>query len=162
MIGTHVYRREMDLHDMTRPVMGPDIQLSDDGLLGINGAPDFLCNVDVVRDPNHDRFFAVTEQHPFPKEMPNFLAENLQVISMDGVHVRRGGGRWTVEGVVGPALTGLPRNHNAGLVRTPLGTLPDPARIRVVLTDTCNRCSFPALMWECDLWAVEGTFRSCR
>lgn len=158
MMGVHVNTRELDLSDMSQPVIGTEVQLSDDGVLGWNGAQDVLCNVDAAYDPIRDRFIVVTEQHPFPQEMPNWLVTNLQLLSIKAVHVRDGFGSWRVEGVLDAPLTGLPRNHNAGIFRTLQGALPVANRVRVAFTETCEGCQFPAAMWGCDIWTVEGSF----
>lgn len=159
---TRAMRRELDLSDMSRPSVGPPIPLTNAGLTDARGRPDFLNNFDIVYDPRRDRFYAVREQHPYPPDHPAYIASSQQVVSISGAQLRRGrrGGRWQVEGEINPALTGSPRNHNAGIERTLRGTLPRPDSIRIVFTDGCagSECRDRA-EWSYDLWEVRGALR---
>ncbi|MFD2348559.1 hypothetical protein ACFSTC_02900 [Nonomuraea ferruginea] len=137
------------------PVVGPAVEVTRAGLTGTDGKPDVLNNFDVAYDPSRDRFYAVREQHPYPTVAPKQIGASLQVASIDGASIWNGGGSWRVEGVIDPALTGLPRNHNAGIVRTVYGTLPDSGSLTVIFTESCaGTC---ASLWSYDLWRVTGT-----
>ncbi|MEV4838729.1 hypothetical protein AB0K05_29790 [Nonomuraea sp. NPDC049486] len=153
--GTRAYRRDITLADMSAPVVGPAVEVTRAGLTGTDGKPDVLNNFDVAYDPSRDRFYAVREQHPYPTVAPKQIGASLQVASIDGASIWNGGGSWRVEGVIDPALTGLPRNHNAGIVRTVYGTLPDSGSLTVIFTESCaGTC---ASLWSYDLWRVTGT-----
>ncbi len=155
---TRAMRRELDLSDMSHPSVGPPVPLTNAGLTAANGNPDFLNNFDVVYDPRRDRFYAVREQHPYPLDHPSYIVSSQQVVSISGAQLRSSsGGRWQVEGEINRALTGSPRNHNAGIERTLRGTLPRPNSIRIVFTDGCagSGCGDRA-EWSYDLWEVRG------
>ena len=130
--GTYVARREVDFSDMTNPVLGRPVEVVEGGLTSRDGSREILHNIDIVYDPARDRFFMVRPRHPFDPEWPNFIETELQLaaIGAEGIWQRKG--EWEVIGGVGPADTGYPRNHNAGLVRTEYGTLPDLDRLEVV------------------------------
>ncbi len=151
--------REVDLGDMSRPMTGTPRPVPNAGLTDINGGPDFLNNFDVVYDPRRARFYAVREQHPYPRDHPSYITSSQQVVSIsnDGL---RGGGQWRVEGEIGPPLTGLARNHNAGIARTLYGTLPRHDSIHVVFADSCagSECRDRA-EWSYDLWEIKGLLR---
>lgn len=152
------FRRELALSDMARPSIGVPLQLTTAGLTDVNGQRDYLNNFDVVYDPSRDRFYAVREQHPYPTDNPTYIGASLQIASIPAAHIWRGGGHWTVEGTITPALTGFPRNHNAGFERSPYGTLPNPNALRVVYTVSCSgRCNGGRPEWTYALWSISGT-----
>lgn len=122
-----------------------------------------MNNFDVVYEPRRDRFYAVREQHPYPADNPSYISASLQVVSIAGVNVRIGGGRWRVEGEIGPKLTGAARNHNAGIARTPHGMLLATDSVRVVFAVSCAGagCNGRA-EWSYDVWAIQGTLSAAR
>lgn len=134
--GCGGFRRELDLSDMSNLSVGPEMPISNQGLARSDGKPDDLSNFDVVYDPTRDRFFAVREQWPHPESHPDYISDRLQIVSIAGANIWRGGGSWRAEAVISPELTRLDRNHNAGIVRTVYGTLPNPNRLRVVFTSS--------------------------
>jgi len=156
---TRAMRRELDLSDMSHPLIGPAVPLINAGFTAANGNPDFLNIFDIVHDPRRDRFYAVREQHPYPSDHPSYIVSSQQVVSISGAALRSNSsvGRWQVEGEINRALTGSPRNHNAGIERTLRGALPRPDSIRIVFTDGCagSGCRDRA-EWSCDLWEVRG------
>ncbi len=91
------------------------------------------------------------------------ISASLQVVSIAGVNVRIGGGRWRVEGEIGPKLTGAARNHNAGIARTPHGMLLATDSVRVVFAVSCAGagCNGRA-EWSYDVWAIQGTLSAAR
>ncbi|MBV9469443.1 MAG: hypothetical protein JOZ57_09365, partial [Abitibacteriaceae bacterium] len=157
--GTRLFCRHIRLWDTSSPNAAlphfestPDVQLTNTGLTGANGQPDYLNNVDVAYAPKQRRFYAVREQHPYPKDYPHYIGVSLQLVSIAADNVWHGGGAWRVEGEIGPTLTGLPRNHNAGLLRTLAGTLPDPHHIGVIFTGSCAGPDCKVAEWSYDLW----------
>jgi hypothetical protein len=81
------------------------------------------------------------------------------VVSMDAQNFAAGNGSWRVESVIGPELTGLPRNHNAGLVRDAAGILPG-GRVTVVFATSCAAGSKfpcpPRAEWTYNLWEISA------
>lgn len=155
---TFVARREVDFSDMARPVLGPAEDVVEAGLTTRDGSPAILHNVDVAYDPGRDRFFMVLPRHPFDPELPSFVESELQLASMKAEGVWQKKGAWQVIGGVTPADTGYPRNHNAGLVRTEYGALPDPHRLEVVFAaaETGDRW-----LWSYRLHHVVRPIPSC-
>lgn len=151
---TKTYRATVNLADAGGPVLGPKLEITTAGLTGSDGGEDWLNNADFAYDPGRDRFFAVREQHPYPTDDPDYIGASLQVVSIDAASVWSGGGSWTVEGTIDPALTGFARNHNAGLVRTEYGTLPDADTLSVVFTSSCGGCADS--LWQYRLHQVTG------
>ncbi|NPV68416.1 MAG: hypothetical protein HPY64_14835 [Anaerolineae bacterium] len=157
--ATITFRQILDLSDMDSgpSYEGEAMSLTNLGLTGHNGRSDYLNNIDVVFVPQHDRFYVVREQHPYPRDYPNYIGQSLQLVSISAERIWRGGGRWTVEGEISPEITGLARNHNGGIARTPQGTLPDPAVLRIVFSDSC--AASPECVqaeWTYDLWEAIG------
>lgn len=153
LTGTRGMWREIDLSDMSRPIIGPPLTLTNAGLTNVNGKPDILNNFDIVYDRRRDRFYAIREQHPYPPEHPSYITASQQLVSISSAQLH--GGSWRVEGEINPALTGRPRNHNAGIERTPYGTLPRRGSIRVVFSDSCagSECIDRA-EWSYSLWEI--------
>ncbi|MCU6707727.1 hypothetical protein M6D81_03305 [Paenibacillus sp. J5C_2022] len=151
------YRIELNLRDMSAPVIGEPLRLTVDGLKDLNGEQDWFNNFDVTYDPSRDRFYAVRDVHPFPSNVPGYITRGVQIVSIEGSSVWGGGGTWKVEGTLNTAVTGFPRNHNAGLLRTPFGTLPEPDKVEVYFADSAEA---PNLIGEAeftyDIWRMEG------
>ncbi len=156
--ATAGYRVEMNLADMSSPIVGTPMQLTTAGLIGTDGANDWLNNFDIVYDPSRDRFYAIRDQHPFPSGQPNYITESIQLASIDGASIWGGGGTWRVEGNITPLLTGLPRNHNAGLMRTTFGTLPDSEEAVVYFTESQAAPTLSGLPeYTYNIWTITGT-----
>lgn len=151
---TTTYRATVDLDGPDGPVLGAKLEVATAGLTGSDGGEDWLNNADFAYDPGRDRFFAVREQHPYPADDPDYIGASLQVVSIDAASIWDGGGSWTAEGVIDPELTGFGRNHNAGLVRTEYGTLPEPDSLEVVFTGACGDCADS--LWQYRLHQVTG------
>ncbi|SDO19418.1 hypothetical protein SAMN04487897_109169 [Paenibacillus sp. yr247] len=166
---THVYRSDIDLSNMDNSPPSIDMttvpsptdsvtkKLSETGLKRTDGTADYLNNVDMVYDGSRDRFYAVREQHPYPADYPNYIGKNTQIISMIGSDVWNGTGSWTTEGTINPDLTGITRNHNAGLERNVYGGLPNSSALRAVFTSSCSGTGCNVAEWTYKLWEVKGT-----
>ncbi|MEF2246263.1 hypothetical protein [Paenibacillus sp. IITD108] len=155
--ATAGYRVELNLGDMSQPVIGTPMQLTTAGLIGTDGNNDWLNNFDIVYDPTRDRFYAIRDQHPFPSGQPNYITESIQLASIDGASIWGGGGAWRVEGNITPQLTDLPRNHNAGLVRTAFGTLPDQNEAVVYFTESQAAPNLTGLPeYTYNIWRITG------
>jgi hypothetical protein len=162
--GTFIERREMDLSDMAAPQIGPAVRLTTRGLTDREGRPDFFNQADFVYHPPSDRYFAIRAQRPHAGEYPTYVDPSVQLISIEAVHVRDGGGAWRIEGVIDPQLTGFPRNHNAGLARTSRGELHGEDRfVRVVFTVSESArtrpesiVGHPDALWTYALWEITG------
>jgi hypothetical protein len=122
---------------------------------------DYLNNFHVVYDPSRDRFYAIREQHPYPTNFPTWLPRNQQIVSIPGSNIWSGNGTWTVEGALTSAITGFPRNHNAGIKRGYYGTLLEPSTLRVVFDKSCEdtgngACSWPGVLWGYYVYEIIG------
>ncbi|THF66750.1 hypothetical protein E7T06_20580 [Deinococcus sp. Arct2-2] len=157
------YRRDINLSNLNSPSIGAAVRVTDAGLSRSDGATGQFTSFDVTYDPSRDRFYAVLEQYPFSNVYPNYITSNLQVVSIEGSSIWNGGGTWRAEGLLTPSTTGFDRNHNAGLKRTPSGTLPSANQLDVVFTKSCSRAggaSCPVGEWSYDLWEVSGTLNN--
>jgi Concanavalin A-like lectin/glucanases superfamily len=153
------YRRDINLGNMSNPVIGAAVQVTNAGLVGADGSADYLNNYDVAYEGTRDRFFAIREVHPYPTTNPNYIGRNLQLISIEGSSIWNGGGTWRIEGNINPGTTDFSRNHNGGLKRTPYGSLANPSRLEPVFTRSCaqeNGASCPTPEWTYDLWEMAG------
>jgi hypothetical protein len=134
----HVYIRSVDLADAAAPVLGPERRVSEAGIVGVDGQPDVLTNVDIVVDGGSVRL--LTERHPLPTDMPAGIATSLGLVRMPLEDLLSGAGAWQEEAVIDRALTGSSRNHNAGFARTIRGEQPPHAPLRLLYSDACDGC----------------------
>ncbi|MDC4232247.1 hypothetical protein M3T53_00755 [Actinomyces sp. B33] len=154
---TRVYRMPLDLNEESGVIAGVPLEVTTAGLRGEDGAQDWLNNADFSYDPPSDRFYVVRERHPYPSGIPDWVGAGVELVSIDGASIWSGGGAWRQEAVIGPAQTGYPRNHNAGIVRTEYGTLPSPERIEILFTASCADCE--DWLWSYRLRRVPVEFR---
>lgn len=125
-------------------------------------AGDYLNNFDVVYDSTDDLFYVVREQHPYPTNFPTWLPYNQQVASIPGSAIWSGSGTWSVDGNITPAVTGFPRNHNAGFVRTYYGSLPSSSSLQIQFDQSCEdtgggTCTWPSVLWGYYVYEITGT-----
>lgn len=156
--GTYGARRLLDLSDMAHPVIGPEAKVTNAGLTGLDGRPDWFNNFDVAYAPTQHRFYAVRDEHPYPTDNPNYIVSRVQLVSISARAMWTGQGAWRVEGAVTPALTGFPRNHDAGLVRSLYGWLPNPRSVTVAFASSCaaSNCPPTGPLYTYRLWEVTG------
>jgi hypothetical protein len=153
--STRAYWRALDFTDLSTPQIDPAHLITTAGLTGRDGGPDWLNNYDIAYDPLHARYIAVREQHPYPTDNPWWIGQSVQIVSISSADLRVGRGSWQVLASIDPALTGLGRNHNAGLVRTATGRLPGARALTVVFTSSCAGPTCDSL-YSYDLWQVTG------
>lgn len=70
-------RREIDLSDAERPVIGVAVTVTNRGLVGRDGKADYLNDYDA----GHNRFYAVREVHPYPTTYPGYISQNPQLVT---------------------------------------------------------------------------------
>jgi len=147
--GTAGYRRHLVLGDAGDWVVGAPERVTTAGL-----GEEPLHNFDVAYDPRLDRFYMAREAGPRPADAPTYISERIEIDSIAAPDVTTG--TWRVEGEITPAMTGLARNHNPGIVRTVEGTLPAGDRIDVVVSGSTTG-PFPQSLFSYDLWTITGT-----
>lgn len=143
---TQAYYRHLTLGNMSNPVVGQKVPITNDGL-----TDRALHNFDVAYDPPNDRFVAIREAGPQPVGHPDYISERVEVVALRGGDMWAGKGTWTSIGAIGQAQTGYPRNHNAGLVRTVYGTLPSSNSVTAVYTVGLVG-PHPASLYTYELW----------
>lgn len=153
--STRAYWRHLDFTNMNQPHIGPAHLIQTTGLTGTTGAPDYLNNYDVALDRTSGTVVVVREQHPYPTDNPSWIGASLAIDTISLRHLLDGRGTWHQVNTISPALTGLPRNHNAGLVRSPDGSLPDPNSLTVTFTSSCSGPTCDSL-YNYDLWQITG------
>ncbi|QNA93874.1 MULTISPECIES: hypothetical protein [unclassified Microbacterium] len=165
--STRAYVVTVDLSRVDRLRVSPERQVTNAGLTGADGAPDYLNGFDMAIDPSRREVMVVREQHPYPVDNPWWIGPSVQVDRMPLKHFLRGTGTWAPSGDIDEELTGFDRVHNAGLVRTWTGELPEPDAPEVVFTSSCS--SLPTVddqdwsqatcdsLYSYDLWSIAGT-----
>lgn len=129
--GTRMMSRPLDMSDMAALSIGPAKMVPTAGLTSIDGSNPILHNADYAYDPIRGRVFVTRPRHPFSTTTPDFVASELQIASMDYNNFLAGSGVWEVAGSINASNTGKARNHNSGILRTPLGRIAEPNRLTI-------------------------------
>lgn len=156
--STRAYWRALNFSNMNDPVIGAAKLVPTAGLIGTDGSPDYLNNYDIAYDRARHSFVVVREQHPYPTDNPSWIGSAVDVDTISSAGLFGGHGSWHSLNAITPALTGLARNHNAGLVRTPSGELPNDRSITTVFTSSCAGPTCDSL-FNYDLWQVTGRLK---
>lgn len=150
----------VDLSNLDHIVVSQPIAVSTQGLEKLTSQRPEVSNIDIAFGPDRKRIYAVGDVKIAIKEYPAFITSRLVVLSMDSQEFAKGTGAWRVESVIGPELTGFPRNHNAGLVRDADGDLPEGKLLTVVFARSCAFGSnFPCearAEWTYNLWEISS------
>lgn len=156
--STRAYWRSLNFSDMDAPAISAPHLVTIAGLTGTDGAPDYLNNYDIAYDASRHSFVIVREQHPYPTTNPSWIGQSVDVDTISAAGLLNGTGRWRSLNSITPGLTGLARNHNAGLVRTRNGFLPKTHHVTVVFTSSCAGATCDSL-FNYDLWQITGRIR---
>ncbi len=141
--GTRMMMRDMDLSRLDAPVMGPEIPLATSGLSEADGTAVVLHGGALALTESGSTWWMIRERHPFPSDTPSFIAREEQ-LAWSSAAALESGGSWTVAGVVGPALTGAPRNHNGSIVKDAWGRIPDSGPLSVACS---TAAAGPGFLW---------------
>lgn len=138
--GTRILVEKWNFSNLNAPVKLLTQTLPATGLTNLNGGGDYMNNADFVYDAENDRFYAASDCHPEPKDLPNFIASHFRVTYFDGSG-DFSAVKWQTLATVGPDKTGFPRNHNTGVLRDAYGHLPSAGYLTVYYTksDTGQR-----------------------
>lgn len=156
--STRAYWRSLDFSDMDAPAIGRPHPVTIAGLRGTDGSSDYLNNYDIAYDRSRYDFIIVREQHPYPTVNPSWIGQSIDVDTISAAGLLTGKGTWRSLNSITPTLTGLARNHNAGLVRTRDGSLPTPDQVSVVFTSSCAGTTCDSL-FNYNLWQLTGRIR---
>jgi hypothetical protein len=141
--GTRMMMRDMDLTRLDAPVIGPEIPLSTHGLTEADAAAVVLHGGALALTESGGTWWLLRDRHPFPASTPSFIAGEEQ-IAWSPAEALAVGESWTVAGVVGPALTGAPRNHNGTIVKDAWGRIPDSGPLSVACSVAA---AGPGFLW---------------
>lgn len=119
--GTRVVFTTLDMSDMDNFVRGAPTTMSRNGLIGLDGKPDYTCDAEFAINQEENKIVMVRPVQPHPTTYPNYIPSAQEVDYMDLDMFMSGLGTWTSLGRIDPGLSGFPRNHNAGLMRDNYG-----------------------------------------
>jgi len=125
--------RELDISDMSAPVIGPENAVLTNGLTSIDGSPVFFNNANFAYDTSRGEVFVSRARHPNDTSSPDFISSELQIASINYQCFLGGTGSWNVLGHINSDQSGFPRNHNSGILRNGYGYLPEN-RLTVIFT----------------------------
>ncbi len=150
---SHVHVHSIaDLSDPPFIVDAP-LSVSESGLQQVDGwTRDYLSNAAFAYWPASNAFLIVRPQRPLPAGQPTFLETQQEIDMVGGVDLLAGKGIWRRLMVIGPSLTGAPRNHNAGIEKDVWGAISDPRTLAAFVT-TSDACADPLLCFPQQLWS---------
>lgn len=119
--GTRVVYRELDISNMSSPVVGEPRNMIVNGLKDLNGAQDYACNCDFALSFENDKIVMVRPVSPYPSSYPDYIPPAQEVDYMNYSDFISGKGEWTRLIRIDRSLSGYPRNHNAGISRDGYG-----------------------------------------
>ncbi len=139
--GTIIER--WDFSDLLNPVLEEERIMTERGLVNLLGGQDFANNADFIYDPETDRVYMVTEDHPHDSEYPDFITTSLKVVFMHGNGGEPGnvlfnpeGRSWNEIAKINHSVTGFDRNHNSGFLRDPYGWILESGTLPVAYTSS--------------------------
>jgi len=121
--ATGVFRRQIDLSDMSSPTIGTAYEVFRNGLTSADSSALHFHNVGVAYDNITDRFYIIRDRGPAPSTDPTFIDEQLQIAYTSGTEMWSNSGSWTIEGHIAPSVTGKDRNHNATILTNQYGVI---------------------------------------
>lgn len=141
--GTYINVEKWNLSNLNNPIsLGKKDRVFTTGLLNNQASTDsVLNNVDFAYDEYSGRIYGIRDNHPNAEAEPTvattsqliYLSKNESDTSIGG-NLFASSGTWNIVKDLTPAVTGLSRNHNSGLVRDEYGHLNNPSSIDVILT----------------------------
>ncbi|MCQ2143483.1 MAG: sugar-binding protein [Bacteroidales bacterium] len=125
--GTSLIYREVDMSDMS------DIKMGE--IKTIPGAQGVSCmrNADFAVDEANNKILAVIEGNS-SSTYPTFIASSVSVHYADFDAFLAGTCKWKTYGTITSAVSGFPRNHNAGFRRDAYGYIPNYKEFQVYFT----------------------------
>lgn len=125
-IGSGLYRRDVNLGNMSNPNLGTEVKVFNTGLTDKDGvtAPS-LQGAAISYEPNTDRFYIIRGHTPFGQDgqTPSFISDELEIAYTAGSNIWNNSGTWYVDGYINLTNTGKSRNFDAGLLTDPSGIL---------------------------------------
>ena len=123
-----------DFSNLNDPKMLWGNDMSNNGIIDLNGNTDYICNAQLVYDQRLHCFYMLSDVHPFdvtvvPENLPtetritminDFGSESI------GDCFKNSKAYWTTLGAVSPDNTGFPKNSNTCFERDAYGWLVDP------------------------------------
>ena len=122
--GTRLMVDEWELSNLDTPQKIKTESVSKTGLFNLQNQSDFMNNADLLYDANADRYYAISDCHPNPTDVPDYIASHVR-INFCSAKTSIASGFWRSLCSIAPAETGFARNHNAGFLRDAYGHLPD-------------------------------------
>jgi hypothetical protein len=158
--GNGLHAVIVDISNLNKVIVSNPIKVTTKGLRRLSDALCPVGNMDIALGSNKTTLYGVADINTPQRTFPKFITSQLVVASIDLDRLLTGAGEWKVEAVIGPDITGFPRNHNAGLVRNTNGQLADKRSLSVVFTKSCaagtNMPCKDRPEWSYDLWEISA------
>ena len=131
--GTRLMLDQWELSNLDQSQKLKTVTVSKNGLANLSGGTDFMNNADLLYDAETKRFYAISDCHPNPDDEPNYISSHFRLnYFTHGTSFTNFS--WHSLKTVSPAETSFARNHNAGLLRTAYGYLPNDHYITAFYT----------------------------
>lgn len=156
--GTRVMLRELDLSDMSSPLIGSAVTMAVSGLKNVaDSADDYTCNTDIALDISTNSVLMIRPVQPNPATYPNYISSTLEIVRLSFDSLRSGGGSWERLYRLTPMESGYPRNHNACLERDEYGWISSSDEITFYYTVSAEEPDVSPSRgmhaeWTYDIW----------
>ena len=127
--GTGQKLEYWDFSDLENPKGIYEAEVRNNGVLKLTGETDSICNAQFMYDEEKDRFYMISDTHPFSsEEWPTNLPYSSRIYYLDNVTNRELGYvfqykklEWKELFTLDEERTGFARNHNCCFYRDPYG-----------------------------------------
>lgn len=131
-LGTRVEYVTFDASDLSNIRIISSGKVTNNGLINLNGKPDYLNNADFAYDKKTDSYFVVSDCHPNPTTIPNFISQSFRLTTIKASETDTG--EWTSIREIGEKETHFKRNHNCGILRNEYGWVLNEQALTVYYT----------------------------
>jgi hypothetical protein len=128
--GLQLQRRVINLSNANAPVIGARASVPTAGLPSVDGAGVYLHNASLAYDGTRDRFWMSYDagSNDVGGVHNQYVQSSVVVATIEGGAIWGASGTWKVSKIINSCQTGLPFNHNSGIVRSQYGTIADAQR----------------------------------
>lgn len=130
--GTRVEYVTFDGSDLSNIRIISSGKVTNNGLINLNGKPDYLNNADFAYDSKADTYYTASDCHPNPESTPNYISGAFRITSIKASELSTG--EWSGLCEIGKKETHFARNHNVGILRDEYGHFLDNRKITVYYT----------------------------
>lgn len=117
--GTRTMVTAFNAEDLNNASYSEPKTVTNKGLKNLNGQADYLNNADFAYNSAQKAFYVVSDCHPYPDSIPNFISDTFKLTSIKENELESG--EWQNIKEIGKKQTHFKRNHDTCLLRDKYG-----------------------------------------